>query len=373
MRLEPMYSELHIPQGQLKALTGIDERRWWEEGYPVSSGAIEAAKKALEKSEVRAKDIEVLIYAGVTRENFEPATACVVADALGVNSDVYIYDISNACIGVLNGIIDIANRIELKQIKAGMVVSCESAREINEVMIEKMLADRSMSMFSSSLATLTGGSGAAAVLLTDGSFSKSKARRLLGATTKAAPEHHKLCRWGVTLSPIALGKMVFNPDKLQLAFDEMMKPNTLPMVLKEMMTDELLPASLTKVLPSEKLPAVLTQVMSTDSVAVLKHGVELGIKTWGAFLSNMGWALDHVDKVICHQVGSGHRDVILRELGISPQKDFSTYQYLGNIGTVSLPLTAAVAEQQGFLKSGDRVSFLGIGSGLNCLMLGWKW
>jgi len=36
-------------------------------------------------------------------------------------------------------------------------------------------------------------------------------------------------------------------------------------------------------------------------------------------------------------------------------------------------LTAAIAEQRQFLKPGDRVGFLGIGSGLNCMMLGWEW
>jgi 3-oxoacyl-[acyl-carrier-protein] synthase-3 len=87
----------------------------------------------------------------------------------------------------------------------------------------------------------------------------------------------------------------------------------------------------------------------------------------------MGWARNQVDKVICHQVGEGHRDTILKELGIAPEKDFSTYKYLGNIGTVSLPLTAAIAAQRNFLKTGDRVGFLGIGSGLNCLMIGWEW
>jgi 3-oxoacyl-[acyl-carrier-protein] synthase-3 len=46
---------------------------------------------------------------------------------------------------------------------------------------------------------------------------------------------------------------------------------------------------------------------------------------------------------------------------------------LGNIGTVSLPLTAALADERGFLEKGDKVGFLGIGSGLNCLMLGWEW
>jgi len=38
-----------------------------------------------------------------------------------------------------------------------------------------------------------------------------------------------------------------------------------------------------------------------------------------------------------------------------------------------LPVTAAMAHDQGFLVKGDKVSFLGIGSGLNCIMLGLEW
>ena len=44
-----------------------------------------------------------------------------------------------------------------------------------------------------------------------------------------------------------------------------------------------------------------------------------------------------------------------------------------SIGTVSLPLTAALAHERGVIKPGHRVGFLGIGSGLNCLMLGLEW
>ncbi len=372
-RLMPMYDTLHIAPGQLQALTGISERRWWEEGHVLSDGAAAAARKALEQSNVVAKDVEALIYTGVCRENFEPATACAVAAQLGISNDANIYDISNACLGVMNGIIDIANRIELKQIRAGMVVSCETSREIVEIMIDRMLNDRTMDMFSRSLATLTGGSGAAAVLLTDGSFDNKETHRLLGGANQSAPEHHKLCRWGVTLSPVALGELMFSPDKLLAAIDQVMHPEVLPSAIKDVMTSNKLPPALAGIMPSETLPAALSEFMSTDSVAVLKHGAKLGVKTWGSFLSRMGWARDQVDKVICHQVGQGHRDTILKELGIAPEKDFSTYKYLGNIGTVSVPLTAAIAEQRQFLKKGDRVSFLGIGSGLNCLMLGWEW
>ena len=48
-RLKPLYEKLHIGMGQLEALTGVIERRWWEEekGSSVTEGAIAAAQKAI--------------------------------------------------------------------------------------------------------------------------------------------------------------------------------------------------------------------------------------------------------------------------------------------------------------------------------------
>ena len=185
-RLRPVYQALRLPEGQLEALTGIVERRWWEPGYPLSQGAIAAARKALAVSNVRPDDVQVLIYAAVCREQFEPATACKVAAALGIGNEAAVYDLSNACLGVLNGIIDVANRIELGQVRAGLVVSCETSREINDTIIEDMLRLRSLEVFKASLATLTGGSGAVAVLVTDGSF-RHKPRRRRSASAAGPP------------------------------------------------------------------------------------------------------------------------------------------------------------------------------------------
>ncbi len=319
-RIRPLYDRLRIPPGQIETLTGIVERRWWEDGHTVTQGAVAAARKALEKSRVKADDLGAVIYAGVCREHFEPATACAVADGVGAGSGAFIYDLSNACLGVLNGIVDIANRIELGQIRAGLVVSCESARDINEITIQRMLESPTMQMFKDGISTLTGGSGAAAVVVTDGSFSRFPRRRLLVAETQNAPQFHRLCRWGL-----------------------------------------------------ERMPSTMRQFMATDSVSVLKHGVELGRRTWQRFLERVDWAKGQVDKVICHQVGSGHQESILTTLGLRREQDFSTYPYLGNMGTVSLPLTAAMAEERGFLQPGQKVGLLGIGSGLNCLMLGIEW
>jgi len=338
-RLKPAFDRLRIPMGQIEALTGIRERRFFEPGHRVSQGAAEAGRQALEEAQIESSELGALIFAGVCRDEFEPATACHVAASIGVSPQAMIYDLSNACLGVLNGIIDLANRIELGQIRAGMVVSCESAREIVDAMSEQMLqatGERGetvdageMERFRLSLATLTGGSGAVAVVVSDGSFEQRRGegsestprRKLLGAVTRNAPAHHMLCRWGVS----STGVNSYAP------------------------------------------------YMQTDGVGVLTHGVQLGVETFEDFCGELGWSAQSIDRVICHQVGAAHQAQILAALSIDPSKDFSTYPYLGNMGTVALPSAAAIAEGRGVLQGGHKVAFLGIGSGLNCTMMGVAW
>lgn len=361
-RLSSVYDAMGMKAGHLELLTGISERRWWEPEFPLSEGAAAAGKKALDAAEVDPSEIDVLIYAGVCRENFEPATACAVAHRLGISPGAAVYDVSNACLGVLNGVVDVANRIELGQARAGLVVSAETAREINEHTIDRMLRTRSRELFVESVATLTGGSGAVGVVVTGKELSRTKRRRLVGGVVQNATQHHHLCKWGLqSVLPAAVG-----------AVDKVLGHGASALVKKGIDlgtgATALLKQGLDLGLRHVRIP-----FMETHASEVLKHGVELGHRTWQAFQAKFGWRPEFVDKVICHQVGSQHRDTVLRSLGIAPEKDFSTFPFLGNIGTVSLPLTAALAEERDFLKPGDRVGWLGIGSGLNCLMLGIEW
>jgi 3-oxoacyl-[acyl-carrier-protein] synthase-3 len=319
-RLEPLYEALRFQKGQLEVLTGIRERRFWDPGYRMHEGAIQAGRKAIENSRISPADIGALIYAGVCRDNLEPATACAVSHGLGLGPETEIYDISNACLGVLNGMVQVASAIELSQIQAGLVVSCESARQIIDVSIDRLLESLDMETFKKTVATLTGGSGAVAVLLTDSNLC-DRGHRLLGGVARNATQHHKLCWWG----------------------------------------------------PDTGIPTGGPQIMETDSVEVLQNGVILGVETFDAFRKELSWPDDKPDKIICHQVGATHQRTLLESIGIPKEKDFTTFEYLGNIGTVSLPITAAIAEERAFLVPGDWVGLLGIGSGLNCLMLGIKW
>lgn len=319
-RLAPMYRELRIQPGQLEAWTGVRERRYWNSGMSMAEGATRAGRKALAVSRVAPADIGMVIYAGVCRDLLEPAIACAVADGLGLGGRTQIYDVSNACLGVVTGIVQVANAIELGQIRAGLVVSCESAREIVDLTIEEMLRVRDMETLRLKLATLTGGSGAVGVVVCDKSMAPD-AHRLVGGAVLSNAKHHELCRWW----------------------------------------------------PATSGPEARPTRMLTDAAKVLEHGVALGRETWEAFLVETGWRAGEVDRTICHQVGAPHRETVLKLMGVPMERDFVTYEFLGNIGTVSLPITAAIASERGFLEKGQRVAFCGIGSGLNCVMLGVAW
>lgn len=319
-QLAPLYRKIYFQPGTLEALTGVRERRWWEPGHVNAVEAAKAAKKALAKTDVPPEDIGAVIYGSVCRDNFEPATACQVAAELKVRPDTVIHDVTNACLGTMTAIIDVANRIELGQIKAGIVVACETARDITQIMIQRMIEEGTTNYFREAMATMTGGSGAVGIVLTDGSYEEDKPR-LVGGVTMGAPEHYEMCRWGA--------------DK--------------------------------------RIPARAPQMMETNAIGMLKHGGELIRKVGDAFFKELNWTRDQLDKIISHQVAAANRDAIIGNLGLTLDKDFSTFPFLGNMGTVSLPVTAAIAEERGVLERGQKVGFIGIGSGLNSMMLGWEW
>lgn len=319
-RLAFVYKKLHINRGQFEALTGIKERRFWDTDCQLHECAIQIGKKALEESIIEPHKIGMLLYAGVCKTFREPAMAYLIADALNIPDCANMYDITNACLGVINGIIQIANAIELGQIKAGMVIACESSREVIDLTIDKLLETPNMELFKNTFVNLTGGSGAIAVLLTDKVLNTTR-HRLLGGAARNASKYNDLCVWHCETD----GNQ-FKPE-----------------------------------------------LVETDPAKVLYNGVILGQETFKDFKKNLNMTSNQPHKVVCHQCGAVHQKKILETLCIPHERDFSTYTYLGNIGPVSLPISAAIAESRGFFDAGDLVAFLGIGSGLNCLMLGVEW
>jgi acyl-CoA:acyl-CoA alkyltransferase len=65
--------------------------------------------------------------------------------------------------------------------------------------------------------------------------------------------------------------------------------------------------------------------------------------------------------------------LMFEALGLNPANDFTTVETLGNTGAAALPVTMAMGIEQGRVRRGDNVAMLGIGSGINCLMLAAEW
>ncbi len=322
-RLAPIYNKLNLRYGRLEMGTGIRERRFWDDGVTPSQAGIKAAEKAISKSGVNKEDIGCLLHTSVSRDFLEPATATVVHDSLGLPPTATIFDISNACLGFINGMVTLANMIELGQIKAGIVVGCENSKPIVDATISRLLRDPDATRdeLKFAFATLTLGSGAVAVVLTHSSLSQD-GHRLMGGVTRAASQHNDLCR--------------IEADASFLDLDEL--PN-----------------------------------MRTDSTELLKNGAKLVPDTWEGTKHELGWQDSDIDRFFTHQVSAVHSRRLFRTLGLDKAKDFTTVEYLGNIGSVSLPVTMAIGIDQGCLKRGDKAAMMGIGSGIVCLMLGLEW
>ncbi len=322
-RLAPIYDKLHLSYGRLELSTGIRERRFWDDDVTPSQASIRAAEKAINKSGINKEDIGCLLHTSVSRDFLEPATATVVHDSLGLPPAAMIFDISNACLGFINGMVTLANMIELGQVKAGVVVGCENSKRLIDTTIIKLLRDPDITRAKLKLAfaTLTLGSGAVAAVLTHSSMSQD-GHKLLGGVTRAASQHNGLCRIEADASFLDLHEL---PD------------------------------------------------MRTDQKRILENGLRLAPDTWEAIKQELEWRNSDVDKVFAHQVSASHSKLLFEALGLDTARDFSTLEYLGNVGSVSLPITMAIGIDQGRLNTGDKVAALGIGSGLVCLMLGLQW
>jgi len=113
--------------------------------------------------------------------------------------------------------------------------------------------------------------------------------------------------------------------------------------------------------------------METRCEHMLVAGGEVARETWQKFEQETGWNRATPDHIICHQVGSTHRRKLYETVGLDLAKDFSTFETLGNTGSAALPTALALAVDRGVVKPGHKAALLGIGSGINSLMLAVEW
>lgn len=311
-RIRPLYRKLGFKPGWVEAVTGIAERRMWRAGRTAVDGAVDAARQAMAEAGVQPSEVQALVSCSVYKHRLEPSIACEVQGELGIGAHCINYDVANACLGFLSGMTQVANMIALGQIDVGVVVASEDAAPVLEATVARLTAPGAdIHAFKDNLATLTLGSAACAVVLTSNRRARTS-HRFLGGTILSATHHHQLC-------------------------------------------------------------AGDANGMVTDSVALLREGVALATQTFAEFSDILGWSRDDLQTAAMHQVGKAHHDTIVKQLGLHPDKAPQIYPWMGNIGSCGVPVTTFLARDQGHFRDGDQVVLMGIGSGINCAMLGVSW
>ncbi|MBI1851080.1 MAG: hypothetical protein HYR85_12120 [Planctomycetes bacterium] len=125
-KILPIYERLGIPLGTLERVTGVESRCFWRDGIAPSEAATFAARAALDRVAFDAACIQALFSCSITRDFFEPATACIVHHALGLPESAFVLDVTNGSLGFLDGLVLLSSLIESRVVRAGIVVSGEA-------------------------------------------------------------------------------------------------------------------------------------------------------------------------------------------------------------------------------------------------------
>ena len=279
-QLAETYDRTGVRPGMLAEVAGILERRWWPVDVSFADAAAMAGAKAIAESGIDAQRIGLLIDSSVCRDHLEPSKAVAVHHQLDLSTGCLAFDLSNACLGFVNAMQLAATMIDGGQIEYALVVDGEGSRGLQELTLERLSRpDATADDVAAQFASLTLGSGAAAMVLGPADR-HPEGHRLVAGASRTATEHHELC----------VGTL---------------------------------------------------EHMRTDSRALFAAGVQLSVDLWREAAPDFDWS--DMDRYISHQVSKVHMAAICRALDIDPARAPSTFPSRGNMGPAAVPSTLASA------------------------------
>ncbi|MCX6458851.1 MAG: 3-oxoacyl-ACP synthase III [Actinobacteria bacterium] len=277
-QLAAVYERLGLRSGMLENVAGVRERRWWPEDVTFEDAAVLAGEKALIESGIPRDRIGMLIDTSVSRAHLEPSASVAVHHRLGMPTSCLNFDLSNACLGFVNGMHLAATLIDAGQIDYALVVDGEGSRQPQQSTIARLLAgEPTVEDIFDNFATFTLGSGGTAMVL-GRADQHPEGHRVVGGVARAASQHHTLC----------VGDL---------------------------------------------------DGMRTDTRALFEAGLELSEDAWKEALQDFDW--HDMDCYIIHQVSLVHTAAICERLGFDPARAPLTFPTRGNIGPASVPYTLA--------------------------------
>jgi len=296
----------------LERLTGIVERRRASQGVRPSDLAADAAQQALEKAGLCARELQFIVYAGVNRDHcLEPSTAHNVQRKIGA-VNAHACDISNACLGFMNGILAVDSMLA-GGLRHGLVVTGEKGSIHARNTVEALRSARHQSEINRLLVGLTLGDVGAAVLL---GRKQHPDHGFAGFDFASDGRHADLCWCGD-----------------EEGYD----------------------------------------TVESDMPKLLKESTALGAEVFQRLGARLQWSSDDLKWYIPHQIGKVSFRIHTQVTGVPAGKMPNSYQRLGNLITGNIPVCMERFEARQDLLEGDKIWLAGAGSGVCAGHAGLVW
>lgn len=280
--------------------TGIKQRHKARPDEYTSQFATKAAQQALERSGLKAEDIEIIICATTTPDQILPSTGALIQADLGAVNAAGM-DVFAACSGFLYGLTLVDPMIRTGQIRYALVIGAEVLTKYVDY------TDRGTCVIF--------GDGAGAAVI--GPVPEGKGILATKIMSDGRYEEQLYARGGGT----KLGTTHETIDNREHFFK--MKGNEIFKVAVRSMAD-----------------------ISNE------------------MLAKAGFTVDDVDLVIPHQANQRITDAVASRLGVTEEKVYSNIAMHGNTSSASIPIAMDECIESGRIKEGSLVLLTAFGGGI---------
>ncbi|HSH45697.1 MAG TPA: beta-ketoacyl-ACP synthase III [Longimicrobiales bacterium] len=291
--------ELDTSDEWIRERTGIRERRLADADVGAADMGANAARIAMERADVHAGEVDVIVVSTATPDRLLPSTACDIQAILGA-TNAAAYDISAACTGFLYALSIAEGHIAAGRAEIALVISTEKMSSIVD------LGDRST-----------------AVLFGDGA----------GAAVVKRSENGRGMISSFTRSDGTLAELLWRPGG----------GTRMPMDLAVL--DER--QHLVKMAGREVFKAAVRSMAEAADQALLKAGL----------------TGDDIDLFIPHQANIRIIESTARYADVPMEKVFVNVDRYGNMSSATIPVALDEAVEQGRIGPGSRILMVAFGAG----------
>ncbi|WP_080057078.1 3-oxoacyl-ACP synthase III family protein [Spirosoma aerolatum] len=296
--------------------TGIKQRRYFTYGKDTNASmATAASRMALDRAQVDAKEVDLIVYATITPDYYFPGSAFLMQRELGLEG-VGVIDIRNQCSGFVYALSIADQFIKTGMYKTILVVGSE----IQSTFLNKSNEGRGVAVI------FGDGAGAAVVQ----------------ATTD--PEHRILSTHLHADGRYAEDLYVRDPGSSREG---------------RWLTEETLAGG--------------NYNVTMNGNAVFKHAVVRFMEVIQESLAANEYKPEDLALLVPHQANIRISEYVRQQMNLPEEKVFNNIQKYGNTTAASIPIALTEAFEEGRIKSGDLICLAAFGSGFTWASALIKW